>query len=330
MMTFKAVRVRPFTALASAALFTSLASAGALAHVTLATSETAANSSYRAVLRVPHGCDGEATTAVRVQIPEGVIAVKPMPKPGWTLSMKRGPYAAPYQNHGRAVSEGVKEIVWSGGSLLDEHFDEFTFQAFVATDGGTARAVYFPTVQSCTRGEAAWTEIPAANQSSRGLKKPAPSLRISAAMVAQAAGSASFKAADITVAGPWTRATPGGAKVAGGYLKITNSGPTADRLTGGSTDIAGRVEIHEMTMSGGVMRMRPLNSGLEVKAGQTVELTPGGYHVMFMDLKRPLKQGETVKATLQFEKAGAMEVVFSVSAVGGSSAPKGGGHHHHH
>jgi copper(I)-binding protein len=79
-----------------------------------------------------------------------------------------------------------------------------------------------------------------------------------------------------------------------------------------------------------------LNSGLEIKAGQTVELTPGGYHVMFMELKRPLKQGETVKATLQFEKAGPMEVTFSVGAVGGSSAggssaPKsGGGHHHHH
>ena len=93
------------------------------------TKEAAPNSSYKAVLQVPHGCDGEATTAIRVQIPEGVIAVKPMPKAGWTLTTTRGTYAKPYENHGRTVNEGVKEIVWSGGSLADEHFDEFTFSA---------------------------------------------------------------------------------------------------------------------------------------------------------------------------------------------------------
>ena len=285
------------------------------------------------MLQVPHGCDGEATTAVRVQIPEGVIAVKPMPKAGWALTTTRGAYAKPYENHGRTVNEGVKEIVWSGGNLADEHFDEFTFSATIATDGGEAKAVYFPIVQQCAKGEAAWTEIPAAGQSPRELKKPAPALRISTnTAVAQAgghdhqhgasaAGSDTFKVGDITVAAPWTRATPGGAKVAGGYLKVTNGGAAADKLVGATTDIAGRVEIHEMSMSGGVMQMRPLDAGLELKAGQTVELKPGGYHVMFMDLKRQLKEGETVKATLQFEKAGKVDVIFKVGSVGGASAP---------
>jgi copper(I)-binding protein len=137
-----------------------------------------------------------------------------------------------------------------------------------------------------------------------------------------AASADTFKVGDITVASPWTRATPGGAKVAGGYLKVTNNGAAADKLVGGATDISGRVEIHEMAMSGGVMQMRPLNEGLELKAGQAVELKPGGYHMMFLDLKRQLKEGETVKATLQFEKAGKVDVTFRVGPVGGASAPE--------
>jgi uncharacterized protein YcnI/copper(I)-binding protein len=336
MTIIQAGYARPLSALALAAVFTSFVIAPAAAHVSLTNAEATPNRTYKAVLQVPHGCDGEPTTAIRVQIPEGVIAVKPMPKAGWTLTTTRGAYARAYENHGRTVSEGVKQIVWSGGSLADEHFDEFAFTAVVATDGGGARTVHFPTVQQCAKGEAAWTEIPSAQQSSRDLKKPAPALRISAdATVAQAggghhhhgasAGADTFKVGDITVAAPWTRATPGGAKVAGGYLKVTNNGAAADTLIGGTSDIAGRVEVHEMTMSGGVMRMRPLNDGLEIKPGQTVELTSGGYHLMFMDLKRQLKQGETVKAALQFEKAGKVDVTFSVGAVGGSSAP----HRHH-
>jgi uncharacterized protein YcnI/copper(I)-binding protein len=336
MTTIQTGCARSFRVLATSAFVTGIAISSADAHVTLATKEAAPNSTYKAVLQVPHGCDGEATTTVQVQIPEGVIAVKPMPKAGWTLTTTRGAYAKAYENHGRTVSEGVKAIVWSGGNLADEHFDEFTFSAMIATDGGAASAVYFPVVQQCAKGEAAWTEIPATGQSTRDLKKPAPSLRISAnTTVAQAGGhdhhhgasaaADTFKVGDITVASPWTRATPRGAKVAGGYLKVTNNGAAADRLVGGVSDIAGRIEIHEMAMSGGVMQMRPLNAGLELKAGQSLELKPGGYHMMFLDLKRQLKQGETIKATLQFEKAGKVDVTFKVGAVGGASAP----HQHH-
>ncbi|MDQ8728834.1 DUF1775 domain-containing protein [Bradyrhizobium sp. LHD-71] len=339
MTNIQAGCARPFKTLSFVAAFTGIAMSGAAAHVTLVTPEARANSQYKAVLQVPHGCDGAATIAVRVQIPDGVIAVKPMPKAGWTLSTTRGAYAKAYENHGREVTEGVREIVWSGGNLADDHFDEFTFAARIATDGGAAKAVYFPTVQQCSKGEVAWTEIPAAQQSPHGLKKPAPSLRISTTVAqaggghehhgaAAASGPDTFKVGDIAIAAPWTRATPRGAKVAGGYLKVTNNGAAADRLVGGTTDIAGRVEFHEMSESGGVMRMRALDAGLEIKPGQMVELTPGGYHVMFMDLKRQLKAGDTVKATLRFEKAGSVEVTFQVGAVGAGSGPSTPHHHH--
>ena len=123
----------------------------------------------------------------------------------------------------------------------------------------------------------------------------------------------------------WTRATPKGAAVAGGYLKITNTGAAPDRLVGGTFASAGRFEIHEMKTENGVMTMRGIPGGLEIKPGQTVEFKPGGYHVMFMDLKTPLQQGRSVKGTLVFEKAGTVEVEYAVEAMGGS-APAHRGH----
>jgi copper(I)-binding protein len=138
------------------------------------------------------------------------------------------------------------------------------------------------------------------------------------------AGNATFKLGDLTVTSPWTRVTPGGAKIAGGYLKITNDGAASDRFVGAKSVAADHVEIHEMSMSDGVMKMRPLPNGLEIKPGETVELKSGGYHLMFMDLKQPLKQGDSLKATLQFEKAGSLDVNFGVNALGatGANAPQ--------
>jgi copper(I)-binding protein len=129
-------------------------------------------------------------------------------------------------------------------------------------------------------------------------------------------GVATFKLGDLTVTSPWTRATPGGAKIAGGYLKITNNGTSADRFVGAKSEPTDHVEIHEMSMTDGVMKMRPLPNGLEIKPGETVELKSGGYHLMFMDIKQPLKSGDTFKATLQFEKAGPLDVNFSVRGLG--------------
>lgn len=138
-------------------------------------------------------------------------------------------------------------------------------------------------------------------------------------------GTTSQKAGALVIEQPWTRATPGGAKVAGGYLKITNTGSQPDRLMGGSFAASGRFEVHEMAMEGSVMKMRQLSEGLTIPPGGTVELKPGGYHVMFLDLREPLKEGQTVKGTLVFEKAGTVEVTYSVQGMGARGAA---GHKH--
>jgi len=148
------------------------------------------------------------------------------------------------------------------------------------------------------------------------------------ALVAAGAGAQEYKAGSIEIGHPWARATPRGATVAAGYLKLTNTGSTPDRLVGGSSAASKEVEIHEMSMTDGVMRMRPVKGGLEIKPGQTVELKPGGSHLMMVDLKQQLQQGQRVKGTLVFEKAGSVEVEYAVEGIGG--APAAGGTHVQH
>jgi copper(I)-binding protein len=135
------------------------------------------------------------------------------------------------------------------------------------------------------------------------------------------------KAGDLVIIRPWTRATPGGAKVAGGYLTIENKGSAPDRLMSGSTNVAKKIEIHEMAVNDGVMTMRPNDDGLVIEPGTTVKLAPGGYHLMFLELNSPFKQGDTVAVTLKFEKAGDVEVLFDVQGVGaqGPGASNGSG-----
>jgi periplasmic copper chaperone A len=132
-----------------------------------------------------------------------------------------------------------------------------------------------------------------------------------------------FKLGDLVIDQPWSRATPAGAKVAAGYLTVTNKGGQADRLVGVTSSAAGMVEIHEMAMKDGVMTMRPATGGLSVEPGKTVKLAPGGYHFMFMDLKSPLKLGDKLTATLQFEKAGKIDVTFDVQPVGAPGPMQG-------
>ena len=133
------------------------------------------------------------------------------------------------------------------------------------------------------------------------------------------------KAGDLVISQAWSRATPNGAKIAGGYLTIENKGTVPDRLVGGSGEIAGKLEVHEMAMNNGVMTMRPLDKGLAIEPGKTVKLAPGGYHLMIMDLKGPLKQGDKVPVTLEFEKAGKVTLSLDVQGVG-AQAPAGGDH----
>jgi copper(I)-binding protein len=129
-----------------------------------------------------------------------------------------------------------------------------------------------------------------------------------------------YRVGPLVVAAPWSRATPGGAKVAGGYMRITNTGTEPDRLVGGTFAAAGRFEVHQMSVTDGVMRMRPVEHGLEIEPGGTVELKPGGYHAMLLDLKRPLKEGDAVPGTLQFEKAGTVAITYAVGSIGAQGA----------
>ena len=132
-----------------------------------------------------------------------------------------------------------------------------------------------------------------------------------------AASAHDYKVGSLRIVQPWVPTTPKGASVGAGYLTITNKGTTPDRLIGGSSPVAANFEVHRMTMEGGVMKMRPLAHGLEIKPGKTVALKPGSFHIMLMGLKQQLKKGDTVKATLQFEKAGKIDVEFAVTGMGG-------------
>ena len=110
-----------------------LVSSPSFAHVTLEMQQAPADSYYKAVMRVPHGCAGSPTVKIRVQIPEGVIAVKPQPKAGWKIDIVDAPYPKPYALHGAQVTAGVREVSWTG-NLPDAYFDEFVFQAYLTSD----------------------------------------------------------------------------------------------------------------------------------------------------------------------------------------------------
>ena len=163
--------------------------------------------------------------------------------------------------------------------------------------------------------------------STLGLLGAAACVALASLATAQSGAPAPVKAGSLTIEQPWIRATPGGAKVAGGYLRITNTGREADRLLATSIPIAGRGEVHEMSNEGGVMRMREVAGGLAIEPGRSVELKPGGFHLMFLDLSSPVAVGQPIRGTLTFEKAGRVEVSFEVAPVG-ARGPVGGHAHH--
>jgi hypothetical protein len=149
-------------------------------------------------------------------------------------------------------------------------------------------------------------------------------------LVAAPVGAHEYKLGSLSIGHPWSRATPPGAAVGAGYLTIVNEGAEPDRLVAATAAIAGRVQLHTMAEEGGVMTMRPLPDGLEIPAGATVELAPGGNHLMLMDLAGPLKEGERVPGTLRFEKAGTLDVEFAVGPMGGPEGGEPAGHDAHH
>jgi periplasmic copper chaperone A len=136
---------------------------------------------------------------------------------------------------------------------------------------------------------------------------------------AGAAQAEDFHVGTIEIANAWMRATPKNSPVAGAFMTIRNTGTAPDRLLGGSSPVAAQFEVHSMVMEGGVAKMRPVEGGLELKPGETVELKPGGFHVMLMGLKQPLEKGQKIKATLEFEKAGKVEIEYTVEGIGATS-----------
>ena len=149
-----------------------------------------------------------------------------------------------------------------------------------------------------------------------------------AIVLSSAVHAADYKVGPIEIDRPWSRAVPKGASVAAGYLTIRNTGDAPDRLVSGSTPVAGKFEVHEMSMDNGIMKMRPVTGGVEIKPGETVELKPQSLHIMMTGLKQPIEKGKSFKGALVFEKAGAVEVDFSVEAIG-AMAPATAAHEMH-
>jgi copper(I)-binding protein len=125
-----------------------------------------------------------------------------------------------------------------------------------------------------------------------------------------------YKVGSIQITQPWARATPKGAITGAAYMTVTNSGTTAQHLNCVSSDAATECQIHEVTMDGGVMKMRPLQGGLEVKPGETVTLKPGGFHLMLVGLKQPLQAGKSIDATFKVDSGGTVQVAFPIAAIG--------------
>jgi len=149
-------------------------------------------------------------------------------------------------------------------------------------------------------------------------------LALSLSILTVVADAHDYELKSLNIDHPFARATPPGARAAGAYLTVENKGATPDRLIAASSPVAGIVEVHEMAMDGGVMKMRVI-PGIDIKAGSKVDLKPGGYHIMLMELKQPLKNGDRFPLTLTFEKAGKIEVSVWVEDM----ASKGNSEHKH-
>jgi periplasmic copper chaperone A len=159
------------------------------------------------------------------------------------------------------------------------------------------------------------------------LRGAAFTIAAAASLIAAPAAAADYDVGSMHISTPWARATPKGAAAGAGYMTITNKGTAPDTVSCVSDDVSGQCQIHSMTMEGGVMKMRPVEGGLEIKPGETVTLQPGGYHIMFVNLKHALEQGQMVKATLKFEHAGTVDVEYPIVAIGAPApgAAAGGG-----
>lgn len=313
-----------FTLLAAGLSLTAVTTAHA--HATFETDTAPVETTFKAILQVPHGCDGKATTEVHVKLPEGFVFAKPQPKPGWELEIIKADYEKTYDDHGTKISSGPVEIRWKGGNLPDEFYDTFVVRGKLSGfDKETILA--FPTTQLCgTDGKVIWDEVAAEGQNAHDLKSPAPTVTVTVASSTHAHGEhgshqmagGPVRAGDLEISGGAVKAMLPGAKVGGGGFVVKNASSADDRLLAVESPAAGRVELHEMQMENEVMKMRKLDGGIAIPAGTTVELRSGSLHLMFMEVKKPFAEGDTVPVTLTFEKAGKVDYVLPVgAAVGG-------------
>lgn len=301
----------------------------ASAHATLEESTAAANSTYKAVMRIGHGCDGAATDRLVVELPDGMIAAKPMPKPGWALATETGAYDKTYDYYGTPMTEGVRRIIWSGGSLPDAFYDEFVVRARV-TDLPDGTALPIRVIQGCGDARVAWTEIAAPGQDPHDLPHPALVLTVTQAsggghhtQAAAAPAPSTVTVGPITVSKVFARATPGPVRTGAAYLQLRNTGDSPLALTQIRGTVAERIELHEMTMENGTHKMRQIDH-LMIPAGGTVSLRPGAHHVMLIGLAAPLVEGESFPLTLHFDTGLEMTVTVPIGPVGAMSP-----HSHH-
>lgn len=312
----------------------SLAGAGvAYAHASFETDKVASESNFKAVLQVPHGCDGKATTEVQVKLPEGFVFAKPQPKAGWEIEIIKGDYQKSYDNHGKTVTSGPLEIRWKNGNLSDDYYDTFVIKGKISGFDKETR-IAFPVTQLCgATGKVVWDEIAAQGQDAHSLERPAPTITVTpahgeghhgdhmAAMVGM--GGVPVKVGSLEISGGAVKAMLPGAKVGGGGFTIRNNGSDDDRLISAESPAAGRVELHEMTMQNDVMKMRQLEEGIAIPAGETVDLNSGSLHLMFMAVEKPFAEGDSVPVILTFEKAGKIDYMLPVgSAAGGAHKHK--------
>jgi copper(I)-binding protein/uncharacterized protein YcnI len=318
----------------AAALVTLVSIPASFAHIVADPAEAKPDSYFRTALRVGHGCGaGKPTTAIRVTIPDGISNASAQPKPGWEIKVETTKLEKPIDaGHGRMTDTVVSAISWSGGSLPNEQFDEFGLVLKLPNEPG--KQFWLPVVQTCAGGETRWDQIPAAGQRA---ERPAAMFRIASSDGMQMAqmshghhghqqqAAATGKAGDMTIEQPFARATP--AKVGGVFLVLKNGGGTVDKLVKASSPVAETVELHTHIKDGDAMRMRAVEN-IPVPANGQTALEPGGYHIMLIGLKQPLKEGGSFPLTLTFETAGSVTVTVPVQKAGAPAAS--GGHEHKH
>jgi len=270
----------------------------AAAHVSLAEPQAAAGAPYRAVLRIGHGCDAAPTTAVTVTPPAGFSRARGLPRPGWDLSSQAGAITWTASAKNTALPDGER-----GEFVLDG--------ALPATPG----VLWFKVLQSCGQAALDWSQVPAGGLSTAGLKTPAAALE-----VLSPADFAQFQRRP-KVEGAWMRSAVAGQSGSGVYMRLTAREPM--QLVGVTAPVAGSAGVHEMKMDGDVMRMRAIDK-LDLPAGKAVELKPGGFHVMLMDLKRPLAPDSSVPLTLLLRDAKGVASKLDIVVPVRVNAPGGG------